>query len=103
MVENLQNLNSNSRQTRKKTNLRDSKQFVDFSKLDVQALKRYKRNYKLKTRHNSTKAELVQAVTKHFATVVVNEVEIIEMFLEAISTQQDRSPDEAGSPTNDWE
>jgi len=50
------------------------------------ALKRYKRSYKLRTRHNSSKTELVTAITKHFATIPVNEVEIIELFLETVNT-----------------
>jgi hypothetical protein len=56
--------------------------------LDVAALKKYKREYKLKTRHNSTKAELVIAVTKHFTTIpVASEAEIIEAFIETVNNQ----------------
>ena len=60
----------------------------DFSRLDVAALKKYKREYKLKTRHNSTKAELVIAVSKHFTTFSIsNEAEIIEAFIETVNNQ----------------
>lgn len=37
---------------------------VDFSKLDMATLKRYKRHYRLKTRQNVTKTELALAVAK---------------------------------------
>eukprot|EP01113_Clastostelium_recurvatum_P018029 TRINITY_DN2127_c0_g1_i1.p1 TRINITY_DN2127_c0_g1~~TRINITY_DN2127_c0_g1_i1.p1 ORF type:complete len:273 (-),score=75.69 TRINITY_DN2127_c0_g1_i1:103-921(-) len=51
------------------------------NKLDVAALKRYKRHYRLKTRSNSTKAELMVAVKQHYDTMQLNEVETIELFL----------------------
>jgi histone deacetylase complex subunit SAP30 len=62
---------------------------VDFSKLDMAALKRYKRTFKLRTRHNSTKVELIAAITKHFTTLHVNEVEIIEAFLETMNSNNE--------------
>ena len=40
---------------------------VDFTKLDMATLKRYKRHYRLKTRQNVTKTELALAVARHFA------------------------------------
>jgi hypothetical protein len=41
---------------------------VDFNKLGIRTLKRYKRRYKLKVRHNPSKTELATAVgiTLHF-------------------------------------
>ncbi|KAF2070015.1 hypothetical protein CYY_008659 [Polysphondylium violaceum] len=50
-------------------------------RLDVAALKRYKKYYKLKTKHNSSKAELASAVRTHFDCMPVNEGEIIENFM----------------------
>ena len=47
---------------------------VDFTKLDMATLKRYKRHYRLKTRQNVTKTELALAVAKHFASQTVDEV-----------------------------
>ena len=47
---------------------------VDFSKLDMATLKRYKRHYRLKTRQNVTKTELAVAVARHFASQAVDEV-----------------------------
>eukprot|EP01133_Synstelium_polycarpum_P007025 gene7025-8167_t len=50
-------------------------------RLDVSALKRYKKHYRLKTKHNSTKDELASAVRSHFDGLPVNEGEIIESFM----------------------
>jgi len=72
----------------RKRKSRSERQAVDFNKLDVATLKRYKRSYKLRLRHNSTKTELVNAVSKHFASLPVNENEIIEAFLETINQQE---------------
>ncbi|EGC34383.1 hypothetical protein DICPUDRAFT_153440 [Dictyostelium purpureum] len=50
-------------------------------RLDVAALKRYKKHYRLKTKHNSSKAELASIVRSHFDGLPVNEGEIIENFM----------------------
>eukprot|EP01114_Cavostelium_apophysatum_P024943 TRINITY_DN9996_c0_g1_i1.p1 TRINITY_DN9996_c0_g1~~TRINITY_DN9996_c0_g1_i1.p1 ORF type:complete len:107 (+),score=17.75 TRINITY_DN9996_c0_g1_i1:78-398(+) len=68
--------------TREKSN-RDG---VDLSKLDIGALKRYKRTYKLRLRHNSSRAELLTAINKHFSGLAVNEAEILEVFLETLNS-----------------
>ena len=54
---------------------------LDFSKLDMATLKRYKRHYRLKTRQNVTKTELAQAVAKHFASQTVDEADTISLFM----------------------
>lgn len=54
---------------------------VDFSKLDMATLKRYKRHYRLKTRQNVTKTELATAVAKHFASQTVDEADTISLFM----------------------
>ena len=54
---------------------------VDFSKLDMATLKRYKRHYRLKTRQNVTKTELALAVAKHFASQTVDEADTISLFM----------------------
>ena len=56
-------------------------QTVDFTKLDMATLKRYKRHYRLKTRQNVTKTELALAVAKHFASQHVDEAETIQLFV----------------------
>jgi len=60
----------------------DAPQRVDFNKLDLVALKRYKRHYKLRTRYKSNKPELVAAVTKHFEGVAsVDEGKVLDVFI----------------------
>mmetsp|Transcript_44191 Transcript_44191/g.116126 ORF Transcript_44191/g.116126 Transcript_44191/m.116126 type:complete len:141 (+) Transcript_44191:30-452(+) len=54
---------------------------VDFTKLDLATLKRYKRHYRLKTRQNVTKPELALAVAKHFASQTVDEADTISLFM----------------------
>jgi histone deacetylase complex subunit SAP30 len=66
---------------------------VDFTKLDMATLKRYKRHYRLKTRQNVTKTELALAVAKHFALQTVDEADTISLFMysaRAGSLQYDR-------------
>ena len=54
---------------------------VDFTKLDMATLKRYKRHFRLKTRQNVTKTELALAVAKHFASTTVDEADTIGLFM----------------------
>eukprot|EP01135_Chromosphaera_perkinsii_P006682 Nk52_evm84s554 gene=Nk52_evmTU84s554 len=54
---------------------------VDFNSLHVTALKRYKRHYKLPTRHNLNKSELVDAILKHFQAQPVSEMESVSLFV----------------------
>lgn len=73
----------------KKDSLAETQQIaVDMSKLDLTALKRYKKHYKLRTRHKaSRKADLVLAVSRHFAAQSVDEVDTIERFVYALKTR----------------
>jgi len=50
-------------------------------------LKRYKRHYKLRTKHNSTKSELAAAIAKHFALQNISEMETISFFVYAVKNQ----------------
>lgn len=54
---------------------------VDFTKLDMSTLKRYKRHFRLKTRQNVTKTELALSVAKHFAATTVDEADTISLFM----------------------
>ena len=60
---------------------------MDLGKLDLAALKRYKRHYRVRTKHNSTKAELVQAITRHFASQPVMDMDSISFFIYAVKNQ----------------
>ena len=64
-------------------------QLVDFQKLDMGTLKRYKKVYRLKTRQNVTKSDLASACAKDFASRVVDEAETINNFLYYVQEQRD--------------
>ncbi len=53
---------------------------MDFSILDIATLKRYKNHFKLRIKHNSSKAELVQAISKHFHSLQIDTQDTITMF-----------------------
>lgn len=57
-------------------------QIADFSLLDMPALKKYKKHYKIRTKHNCPKAEVVTAIQKHFATLQVDPQETIMTFVQ---------------------
>eukprot|EP01102_Stenamoeba_stenopodia_P018676 TRINITY_DN6897_c0_g1_i2.p1 TRINITY_DN6897_c0_g1~~TRINITY_DN6897_c0_g1_i2.p1 ORF type:complete len:138 (+),score=31.67 TRINITY_DN6897_c0_g1_i2:55-468(+) len=61
---------------------------VDFSKLELSTLKKYKRYYKLRTRSSSNKAELVAAIAKHFQTMQISESQILETFVYLIKRKE---------------
>lgn len=54
---------------------------IDFDKLDIAALKRYKGHYNLRVKHNATKSELAAAIARHFENHAVEELETITYFL----------------------
>jgi hypothetical protein len=72
--------------------LRRWRQLVDFQKLDMGTLKRYKKIYRLKTRQNVTKADLASACARDFASRVVDEAETINNFLYHVQEQRDNNP-----------
>ncbi|CAJ0852699.1 2920_t:CDS:2 [Entrophospora sp. SA101] len=53
----------------------------------VVILRRYKRIHKLKVRDYATKEELVAAVTRHYATQTVKEVDMIASFIYAVQNK----------------
>jgi hypothetical protein len=62
---------------------------VDFSKLGLRTLKRYKRRYRLKVRPNSMKPELAQAIAAHFGNHRVEEADVLDFFIYAAKTYKD--------------
>jgi histone deacetylase complex subunit SAP30 len=60
---------------------------LDFGKMDLVLLKRYKRHYRVRTKHNPTKAELAQSIARHFAALPVLETDAIPYFLYAVKNQ----------------
>jgi len=75
--------------SRRSTTNEEAPVAVDLSKLNVHTLKRYKKHYKLKPKHRTTKAELVTIVNKHFAQMKVKEQDVIEDFIHALKTRPD--------------
>ncbi|CEO98549.1 Histone deacetylase complex subunit SAP30 Sin3 binding domain-containing protein [Plasmodiophora brassicae] len=62
---------------------------VDFAKLEMNSLKAYRKHFKLETRPNAPKIELVNAATKHFATMPkFRETEVISAFLQKIRRER---------------
>ncbi|CAJ0756655.1 6153_t:CDS:2, partial [Entrophospora sp. SA101] len=60
---------------------------LDFNTFDISVLRRYKRIHKLKVRDYATKEELVAAVTRHYATQTVKEVDMIASFIYAVQNK----------------
>lgn len=56
----------------------------------MEALKRYKKSYKLRGRFN--KSELVTAASTHFAQVTVNEYDVINTFVNLLKQNANNSP-----------
>ncbi|KAG0555623.1 hypothetical protein M758_12G186500 [Ceratodon purpureus] len=57
---------------------------VDLSKLEIAALKRYRRHFKLvEVGPNSTKEQLLRAVGRHFVSLELDEAQVIAAFMQA--------------------
>lgn len=59
---------------------------VDWCQLQVPTLRRYKRHYKVQTRPGWNKAQLAEAIQKHFKSIPVDEKEIITYFIYMVKT-----------------
>eukprot|EP00299_Pterocystis_sp_00344_P005766 c17502_g1_i1.p1 GENE.c17502_g1_i1~~c17502_g1_i1.p1 ORF type:complete len:141 (+),score=22.83 c17502_g1_i1:49-471(+) len=66
------------------------KRGVDFMKLDLETLGRYKRFFRVSTVGKSRKAEIVQAIAEHFNNLVVNERDVVEQFWRIVSASQSK-------------
>ncbi|XP_071088008.1 histone deacetylase complex subunit SAP30L-like [Haliotis cracherodii] len=54
---------------------------IDFFQMPVNALRRYKRHFKISTRPGLNKAQLADAVARHFRTIPVVEKEALTYFI----------------------
>ncbi|ESP01823.1 hypothetical protein LOTGIDRAFT_200055 [Lottia gigantea] len=54
---------------------------IDFFQMPVNTLRRYKRHYKIPTRQGLNKAQLADAVAKHFKNIPVVEKEALTFFI----------------------
>lgn len=60
---------------------------VDLLALQVNTLRRYKKYYKVSTRPAMNKAQLADAISKHFRTIPVKEKEIVNYFIYMVFKQ----------------
>lgn len=65
---------------------------MDFSKVALSSLRKYKKAHKVRLRHGINKQELAEAITKHFAQLPPpsDEAGIIESFALAVQNQGKR-------------
>jgi histone deacetylase complex subunit SAP30 len=63
---------------------------VDFLQLQMNTLRRYKRHYKLQLKPGSNKIQLVEAVTKHFRTIRINEKKCIPLFISMVKSHKSK-------------
>lgn len=62
---------------------------VDFAKLEMISLKAYRRHFQLDTRPNAPKIELINAVSKHFASgPKFREADVLSEFLSKLQREQ---------------
>ncbi|ELU01834.1 hypothetical protein CAPTEDRAFT_154238 [Capitella teleta] len=61
---------------------------VDFNRVHVSTLRRYKRHFQLKTQPGLSKAELAEIVAQHFPTIPVEEKETVVFFMFLTKTRR---------------
>lgn len=71
---------------------------VDFSSLPSTTLKRYKKKFNLVTADNASKADVINAIERHFQTLPINEGKDIIDFLKFM--QKQRAPPPSRQDTN---
>ena len=65
-------------------------QRVNFYKLDIAALRRYRRHYRLNdVGPNSSREELILSVRKHFMSTQVDEVAVIAAFMQSVKRRHE--------------
>eukprot|EP00128_Syssomonas_multiformis_P011984 Colp12_sorted_trinity150504_noHs@6059 len=72
---------------------------IDFTTLHVSVLKRYKRHFKLATRHNMNKVELVQAVAKHFKALELPEPDTLATFIQMVKSGSNKLDNKVAAAT----
>ena len=63
---------------------------LNLALLDDSALRRYKRHFKIRTKHNIPRAEMLQAVQRHWTTLVVDPRQVIDAFILNHKAEQKR-------------
>ncbi|GBM28157.1 Histone deacetylase complex subunit SAP30L [Araneus ventricosus] len=70
---------------------------VDLYQLQVSALRRYKRHYKIQTRQGVNKAQLAETLSRHFKTIPVNEKEAITYFIYMVKNNKNKLDQKNGN------
>jgi len=68
----------------------DMPEVPDLYQLQVNTLRRYKRHYKVQTRPGMKRAQLADAVMKHFKTIPIKEKETITFFVYMVKTNSNK-------------
>lgn len=63
---------------------------VDLFSLQVNTLRRYKKHFKVSSRPGLNKAQLADAVMKHFKTIPVKEKETLTYFIYMVKTNSNK-------------
>jgi len=83
-----EDLNDKTNSTIKKTKPTVS---VNFEQLSANALKRYKKFFKLQTKPGLNKSQIAEVISEHFSSIPVeNEKEILTYFVYAVKTKRNR-------------
>ncbi|XP_076351839.1 SIN3-associated polypeptide 30 [Tachypleus tridentatus] len=70
---------------------------VDLYQLQVNTLRRYKRHYKIQTRPGLNKAQLADALSRHFKTIQVVEKEAITFFIYMVKNNKNKLDQKNGA------
>ena len=66
-------------------------QGVNFARLDIEVLKRYKKHFKIKVKNQNSKNDMVDAIHRHFGGrdfPVPNQDEVLREFLKTCKRKQ---------------
>jgi hypothetical protein len=63
---------------------------LNLSLLDDSALRRYKRHFKIRTKHNIPRAELLVAVQRHSNSLVIDPRTVVDVFIANQKAEQKR-------------
>ncbi|KAL5240411.1 hypothetical protein ACI65C_007821 [Semiaphis heraclei] len=74
---------------------------VDFSQLQMNTLRRYKKHFKVVTKPSLNKAQMAEALLNHFKTISVNEKEALTFFIYTIKTNGNKLDQKNGNNNSD--
>lgn len=73
----------------------------DMSALQVNALRRFKKHYRIQTRPGINKPQLVEQLMRHFRTIPVNDKEAITYFIYMVKMNKNKLDHTKGGALND--